>query len=476
MVRPSPVHAVVCDCYNKAGGRVAQLARAFALHASGRGFESHPAHCMGPRRARGPTMSLIFDAVYLVLAAVSAPWWLRRRRVGWRERCGQGGRLTIDPARRRVMLHAVSVGEVNLIRRLVDLLRSEFDVVVSVTTDTGIARARELFSTTPGVTVVRYPLDASWMVRRFLGRVRPDAVGLVELEVWPNFVRACRKRGIPVVVLNGRLSDRSFRRYRLARPVLGGFFRSLAACAVQDEIYRERFVAAGVPADRCRVLGSMKWDAAGEPDGALEEAAAALARDLGVDITKPLIVAGSTEPIEHALLHAATPAGAQLLCAPRRPEWFDAAATDLPGCVRRSVGRSADAPSADRFLLDTIGELRAAYALADVVVVGRSFGELFGSDPMEPASLGKPVVIGPRFTDFASAVEALERAGAIVRADKDTLAAILRGLVESRARRDEIGALARACVAANRGASDRHAELLATITRDAPGKPGASAE
>ncbi len=419
-------------------------------------------------------MSLIFDAVYLVLATVSAPWWLRRRRQGWRERFGHGDRLADDPARKRVLLHAVSVGEINLIRRLVDLLRGEFDVVVSVTTDTGVARARELFAMSPGVTVVRYPLDASWMVRRFLDRVRPDAVGLVELELWPNFIRACRKRGIPVVVLNGRLSDRSFSRYRLARPVLGGFFRSLAACAVQDEVYCERFVAAGVPADRCRVLGSMKWDAAGEADGALEEAAAALARDLGVDLTKPLIVAGSTEPIEHALLHAATPAGAQLLCAPRRPEWFDAAAADLPGCVRRSVGRSAAAPGVDRFLLDTIGELRAAYALADVVVVGRSFGELFGSDPMEPASLGKPVVIGPRFADFAAAVEGLERAGAIVRAERESLAAVLRGLIEVRAQRDSIGARARACVAANRGASDRHAELLAKITRDAPGEPGKS--
>ncbi len=469
------MRAAVCDCYNKNGGRVAQLARAFALHASGRGFESHPAHFMGPRRARGPTMSLIFDAVYLVLAAVAAPWWLRRRREGWRDRFGHGDRLADDPARKRLLLHAVSVGEVNLTRRLVELLRGEFDVVLSVTTDTGVARASELFSMTPGVTVVRYPLDASWMVRRFLVRVRPDAVGLVELELWPNFVRACRRRGVPVVVLNGRLSDRSFRRYRLARPILGGLFRSLAACAVQDEVYRERFIAAGVPADRCRVLGSMKWDAAGAPDGSLDEAAAELARDLGIDLAKPLIVAGSTEPVEHALLHAATPDGAQLLCAPRRPEWFDAAAIDLPGCVRRSVGLSAGTPGADRFLLDTIGELRAAYALADVVVVGRSFGELYGSDPMEPASLGKPVVIGPRFADFAAAVDTLERADAIVRADRESLAAALRGLIDERARRELIGASALACVAANRGASDRHAELLAKITREAPGEPGASA-
>ncbi|RMH29598.1 MAG: hypothetical protein D6693_01725 [Planctomycetota bacterium] len=398
---------------------------------------------------------MLLDALYLVLAALSAPWWLRRRRCGWRERFGHTGPIP-GTDRRRVLIHAVSVGEVNLTRSLVRTLAAEADVIVSVTTDTGIARARELYGTAPGVTVVRYPLDASWMVRRFLDAVRPDAVGLIELELWPNFARACRRRGVPLAILNGRLSERSFSRYRLARPILGGVFRSLAACAVQDEAYRRRFIAVGVPADRCSVLGSMKWDAAGrDADFA---AAESLARDLGIDRSRPLIVAGSTAPDEHALLHAATPPGVQLLCAPRRPEWFDGAQRDLPGCVRRSAGNRGAA--ADRFLLDTIGELRLAYAMADVAVVGRSFGGLYGSDPMEPASLGKPVVIGPSVADFESSVRALRDAGGLIQTTREGLGGVLARLIEDRAERERVGAAARACVEANRGATARHADLM----------------
>ena len=403
---------------------------------------------------------MLLDAFYLVLVAVTAPWWIRTPRHGWRERFGRITPLP-DASRPRLLIHAVSVGEVNLTRRLVSRLAEHAEVVVSVTTDTGIARARELFSGAPGVCVARSPLDASWVVRRFLDAVRPDAVGLVELELWPNFARACRRRGIPLAILNGRLSERSFGRYRLARPILGRGFASLAFVAAQDEVYRERFIAVGARADRCVTLGSMKWDSAGVAD--MVPGAEALADDLGVDRARPLIVAGSTAPDEHRLLHDATPEGAQLLCAPRRPEWSDRAATDLPGCVRRSAGRGARRQGADRFLLDTIGELRAAYSLADVVVVGRSFGDLFGSDPMEPAALGKPVVIGPSVADFATAVRAMQDADAIIQTSRERLPAVLAELIEHPARRAELGARARACVLAHRGATDRHAARMLSL-------------
>jgi len=406
---------------------------------------------------------MLLDAFYLVLVIVSAPWWIRKKRGGWRERFGHVSPPTTS-GRPRLLIHAVSVGEVNLTRRLVALLARECDVIVSVTTDTGIARARELFQSAAGVTIVRFPLDATWMVRRFLDAVQPDAVGLVELEVWPNFIRACEKRGVPVAILNGRLSERSFGRYRLARPLLGRGFASLAACAVQDETYRARFIAVGAPADRCAVLGSMKWDSV---DDAVEpDAADALARDLGVDRSRPLIVAGSTAPDEHALLHAAMPSGVQLLCAPRRPEWFDDAARDLPGCVRRSSGPARNRHSADRYLLDSIGELRTAYVLADVAVVGRSFGDLYGSDPMEPASLGKPVVIGPSVADFAEPVGVLRDAGALIQTTREGLPAVLESLIRDTDERLAIGARARACVSANRGATERHAALLRRLLRD----------
>jgi 3-deoxy-D-manno-octulosonic-acid transferase len=406
------------------------------------------------------------DVAYIAAAALTAPWWARKARGGWDERLGRavpppGGARSERP---RVMLHSVSVGETGALRQLVPLLAAHADVVVTATTDTGIARARELYCGT--ATVLRYPLDFSWSVRRFLDAVRPDVVGLVELEVWPNFIGACAERGVPVAVINGRLSARSFKGYRRMRWALRGMFASLSAAAVQDEAYAERFRAMGTPSERVRVTGSMKWDAASftAEAGKVDE----LARGLGIDRSRPLVVAGSTAEAsgmtEEALLDRAVPPGVQLVCAPRKPERFDDAYAALGGpvrCVRRSrPGAYTGAGTPERFLLDTIGELRAAYALADLAVVGRSFGELFGSDPVEPAALGKPVVMGPASGDFESQVGALAAAGAIVRCDAATLAGTLADLLADAGRRDELSRRGVACVREHQGASGRHAELL----------------
>ena len=170
------------------------------------------------------------------------------------------------------------------------------------------------------------------------------------------------------------------------------------------------------------------------------------------------MVAGSTAPEEHALLRDAMPDGVQLLCAPRRPEWFAQAVADLPGCAVWS--RDEPGSQTGRFVLDTIGELRQAYAMADAVVIGRSFGDLHGSDPMEPAALGKPLVIGPRFGDFTQSVRALERAGALRVVERSSLAATLRELFDSEPTRTQMSEASLACVRAHQGAAARHAELL----------------
>lgn len=404
-------------------------------------------------------MSLVLDAVYAVVAGATAPWWMRKARADWGARFG---RIDALPApiggRSRLLLHAVSVGEVNLLRPLVRLLENDVDLVVSVTTDTGIARARDLYA--DRCRVVRFPLDASWSVRRFLDVVRPDAVALTELEIWPNFMEECRRRSIGVAVINGRLSARSFRSYRLLRWSLRRYFGQLEFAAVQDDAYARRFRFMGVRPLRCHVAGTMKWDAADVTDDV--HGASALAEALGIDRSRPLIVAGSTAPDEHDLLHRGTPEGVQLLCAPRRPEWFDGAASALPGCVRRSVPGSGN-PSSGRFLLDSIGELRMAYSLADIAVVGRSFGDLHGSDPMEPAALAKPVVIGPAVSDFQTTVDAMKRDRAIVQVTRAELARVLWGLLADPARRSELAAAARRCVVEHQGASVRHAGLLRSM-------------
>lgn len=407
----------------------------------------------------------LLDLFYGLAAVLLSPWWMRKTRGDWRARLGHTETLPDSGSRSRVLLHAVSVGEVNALRHLVPLLAERAEVVVSVGTDTGIARAREVF--VGKARVVRYPIDFSRCVRRFLDAVRPDAVGLVELELWPNFVKTCEQRGIPVAVVNGRLSERSFKGYRRARWFLRATFARLTLAAVQDETYRGRFVAMGVPTDRCRVTGSMKWDAANL--SASVAGSDELAASMGIDRRKLLVVGGSTAEDEERLLHeACVGAGAdvQLLCAPRKPEHFDEAAASMPGCVRRSKGEQRTGTT--RFLLDTIGELRKAYALADVVVMGRSFGSLYGSDPIEPAALGKPVMIGPAVKDFETIVGTMREAKdgpAIVCTTRETLAGDLRRLLQDAAARKTLGERALACVEANRGASARHADAMVELVR-----------
>jgi 3-deoxy-D-manno-octulosonic-acid transferase len=304
-------------------------------------------------------------------------------------------------------------------------------------------------------------------VASVLDAVQPDVVALAELELWPNFTQACERRGIPICIVNGRLSERSFRRSLKVRPLLSPMFRRVAAVGAQTDAYAERFRAMGVEHDRVRVVGTMKWDTARIAETV--DGADALAAALGIDRSKPLVVAGSTEPCEHALLRDAVPAGVQLLCAPRKPEWFDDAARDLPGCARRSTG--ACGSSTGRFLLDTIGELRMAYALADVVVVGRSFGELHGSDMIEPVALGKATVIGPRWGDFAEPAEALMAAGALVQVDAGMLSGMLSGLLNDPAHRALMADAGRAVIRARQGATARNAALVrAAFAAATPGE------
>ncbi len=410
-------------------------------------------------------MAALIDVIYLIVAVITSPVWLVRMvrtgkiRTDWAGRFGLTGPIPA-PRRPRVLLHGVSVGEVNAIRELVETLSAppiEAEIIVSATTDTGCSRAKSLFDGRH--RVVRYPLDFSFAVRRFLRSVRPDVVVLVELEVWPNFVRAAARQGCPVCVVNGRLTDRSVRGYRLLGPALRPSFRGLAFVAAQNDAYARRFGEMGVPRERRNVTGTMKWDTAeiaDHVDGSEE-----LAESMGIDRTRPLVVAGSTAPGEHELLVGAVGEKVQLLCAPRRPEWFDQAAAAMPGCARRSHGDCGS--KTGRFLLDTIGELRQAYALADVAVVGRSFGNLHGSDMMEPVALGAAVVTGPAVLDFRDTVDALLAGDGLVQTDRRNLRETLAQLLADPERRRQLVENGRVVLRAHQGATQRNAELIAVL-------------
>ncbi|MDX1682521.1 MAG: glycosyltransferase N-terminal domain-containing protein [Phycisphaeraceae bacterium] len=408
-------------------------------------------------------MTWLRDIAYAFVLLVTAPVWLWRLiatgkwQTDWAGRLGRAPRLPNPDGQPRVLIHAVSVGEVNAVRALVEQLadRDDLEVVVATTTNTGFDRATSVFG--DRLTVLRYPLDFSGAVRRFLDRVRPTAVVQVELELWPNFVTWCRHRGIAVLVVNGRLSERSFRRYRLIAPLVRPVFAAVTAAAVQTDVYARRFEALGTPAQAITVAGSMKWDTA--PDPGDVTGADALAEALGIDHDRPVIVAGSTGPGEETWLTERCPDGAQLILVPRKPERFDAVAADLPGIVRRSDHPDGQTgPGGDRFLLDTMGELLKAYQLADIAIVGRSFLGLHGSNPLEPIGLGRPTLIGPHHDDFKQMVAALaDEDGILVTDDPGP---VLADLLDDPDRRQALAERGRAVIEANRGATDRQAALI----------------
>lgn len=417
-------------------------------------------------------MGLGTDILYLLGAAASSPvWGLRllstgKHRTDWPARFGRTAPL--PPGPRTLLLHAVSVGEVNLLRLLVEQLRdrggNSLRIVISVTTDTGIARARQLFGDRHAV--VRFPFDFSPCVRRFLDAVRPDVVALAENEVWPNFTQECARRGIQVCVINGRLTQRSFSRYRLLLPVVRRMYRRLAAVAAQTSDYARRFTALGVAPQRVTVLDTMKWDTAQVAHHVPGSEELALA--MGIDRARPLIVAGSTAPGEDKLLIDTCPPHAQLLLVPRKPEWFEAVARLDPAIVRRTRhpdGHTRPVDGSRLFLLDTMGELRKAYALADVVIVGRSFLGLYGSDMMEPAALAKPTLIGPFHADFADTVAALVAGHGLLVTDRPgEQAARLLADPHAAGRLAENG---RRVILSRQGSTARHADMLMRLLEQA---------
>lgn len=413
-------------------------------------------------------MPYLLDVIYACLIVVASPWLLARSlrtgkyREGWAEKLlGRAPRRVGD--RPCVWFHAVSVGEVLLLRPLVSDLarrRPNWDIVISTTTTAGLAVAHKAF---PDYVTFYAPLDFSWAVRRAMARVRPTVLALVELELWPNLVRAAVGMGARVAIVNGRLSARSHRGYRALRGPLRPTFQSIHAIAAQTEDYAERFIDLGAPRERVRVTGSVKYD--GLESNRDNPKTLRLRRELGLSPSALVFVAGSTMDGEEAAVLAAYRAaraehpGLRLLLVPRHPERFDAVADWLAAQGERAHRRSqgSPAPAEAIVLIDTLGELSAVWGLADVAFVG---GSLLpgrnGQNMMEPAAYGAAVLFGTYVSNFKEAVEGLlAHDGAVQVAGPTELAeALLDSLndPETAARR---GAAGRSFVMAQHGASAR---------------------
>ncbi|HSJ99101.1 MAG TPA: lipid IV(A) 3-deoxy-D-manno-octulosonic acid transferase, partial [Myxococcota bacterium] len=383
-----------------------------------------------------------------------------------------GERYAVYPPEQRrhhdtVWVHAVSVGEVNAAAPLVNALRRErpeLRLLVTTITPTGSERVRALWG--DGVEHVYLPYDLSGGVSRFLAQFRPRLALIMETELWPNLLFGCRDHGVPVYVLNARLSARSLRGYSVLAPLISRALRTVRHVAAQSHADAIRFVRLGAPRERVSEVGNLKYEMA-VPSGAAALAAEFAARSGG----RPAWIAASTHEGEeaavvalHARLRERHP-GLVLLWAPRHPERFRAVSQlAVEAGWRVATRRLTHWPDAadEVFVIDTLGELTAFYACAQVAFVGGSLQPVGGHNLLEPAAAGTPVVTGPHLHNFTEIARRLREAGALcVEPDAAALGDAIDRLLGDGEARARMAAAGAALVAEGRGALARTLELVA---------------
>ncbi|MCB9875986.1 MAG: preprotein translocase subunit SecA [Planctomycetes bacterium] len=435
---------------------------------------------------RGWMTMAVYQPLFALLFLLYSPVLVWRlafarsgRRTNLRERMGFVARRLGE--RPLIWIHGVSVGEVKAASDFVAELRRarpDLDLIVSTTTPNGRLVAQQEY---PDLPVVFYPLDFANFPARALRRLRPRCVLLMELEIWPNFLQAARNRDVPVAVINGRISERTFKGYRLARGLLPQLDLISKYC-VQDRVYRERLLQLGVDPARVFVTGNMKYDSV--VLGRHQEGADALRRWLASGDAR-VLVAGSTHDDEEAQVldavaaSAATPDGppVRVVLVPRHPERSTAVCEVVEQRGRRAVRWSElrerrDWPplgASDVVVVDTIGQLQRFYAACDVAFVGGSLIPHGGQNMLEPAALGRAVLFGPHTTNFRRDVELLLAAEGVVQVGAPAeFPAALDRLLRDDAARQALGARARQVIADNQGATRRTLELVEDLLGVAP--------
>jgi 3-deoxy-D-manno-octulosonic-acid transferase len=428
-------------------------------------------------------MNYLIDVAYFFVLLAYSPKILYRilrqdrYKTGWSQRLGKIRRH--HPDKPCLWIHAVSVGEVNATRTLVRSLKSQlpgFEIVLTSTTDTGLARAKALYDN--DLTVSYFPFDFSPVMNRAFEQIRPDMILLMELEVWPNLVRIARRRQIPVIVVNGRLSDKSFPRYRKIRKLARWMFSRVTLILAQTEEYARRFIDLGCSPQQVRVTGSLKYDTA------QTEADSAGVRRLAEQINlshERLWVAGGTGPDEEQIILdifktlKQDPALGDLRLAliPRKPERFGevAALIEQAGFqfVRFSQLKEQNTAVSGKppvILGDTMGDLSKFYALASVVFVGRTLTPMGGSDMMEPAALGKCTLFGPHTFNFRQTVQDLLTAGGAIEVKKpQELLQMTRKCLTDPGFASQIADNGRAVIRQNQGATRKTVDAVREIMK-----------
>jgi 3-deoxy-D-manno-octulosonic-acid transferase len=431
-------------------------------------------------------MMWVYSLLLLAALVLGAPYWLVRMATSGRYRAGLLQRLGVVPDRLKravagrevVWVHAVSVGEVLAAGRLVAELSASLGegriVVVSTTTATGQALARERFG---AERVFFYPLDTGWAVKAYLKALRPRLLVLMESELWPRMLVECGRAGVPVAVVNARVSDRSFARGVKVRALWGHVLRRVGLFLAQSEEDARRLAAMGARKESVRVTGNLKYDVRaprqGQVVGLIRSAAAG----------RPILVAGSTvnrkndnSLSEDEMVIQAwegtlrREVGAMLVLAPRHPERFlevEAVANEFRlQKVTQLVtekGRTSleGGDPVEIVLLDTIGDLAAVYGLADVAFVGGSLVPRGGHNPLEPAQFGVPVVMGPSYENFREVVERMRAADGIrMIAQTEELEHAFLDLLKNREWAAAMGERGKTVFEAQAGATARTVQML----------------
>ena len=416
-------------------------------------------------------MFLLYSILLTLGFLLMLPLFLLRREKyasGFRQRLGNYPGFK-DDERNVIWLHCVSVGETNAARPLVDAIRKEFPdhrLVVSTTTKTGQELARKIFADNADA-VIYFPFDWKFSVRRVLERFKPSLVLLMETEIWPRFIREAKLAGAKVTIVNGRLSQRSFQRYARVRPLIRTALADIDLALMQDEADARRIIDLGMPSDQVSVTGNLKFE---QPaDKAADRLTDELRTRFAISPDKPLIIAASThEPEERYVIESLVGElghACRLMIVPRHPERFDHVEKllcDSPySFVRRSSEPSDKDKTADIILLDTIGELRAAYPLAAIVFVGGSLIQHGGQSILEPAAEGKAIVTGPFTENFRSIINVFLSQEAIIQlAAESGLASSFVSLLHDPAKREFLGKNAKSTVDENSGASQRTIEAV----------------
>jgi 3-deoxy-D-manno-octulosonic-acid transferase len=418
---------------------------------------------------------ILYNLALLAVLVAGIPWWLWKMATTHKYREGLSERLgwvrVHTDKRPTIWLHAVSVGEVLAVSRLVGELERafpEFRLLISTTTKTGQDLARERF----GHERVFYcPLDLPWATRAYLKALKPRMLILAETEFWPNLLSGCNRRGIPVAVVNARISDRSWPRYRFFKRIWRPLLSSLGRVLAQSEIDAERLRALGCGPERVTVSGNLKFDVR-----AAVEAEATRMLKAGAEGAR-FVVAGSTLEGEEAALLEAWPRlltsdkNLVMVIAPRHPERFAAVAAllDQSGLdwVRRSGWKSEDMLRAGQVvLLDTIGELASVYSLAAVAFVGGSLVAAGGHNPLEPAQFGVPIVMGPHYANFRAITEDLRKHDALRITEKEDLTNTLMELLSDGETARAMGERAKKVFGQQSGATGRSVEALRSLLAD----------